>query len=315
MKIALAQLNYHIGNFEANVSKITQSINKAKNDNVDLIIFSELSVCGYPPHDLLEQENFITNCNIAVEQIAVQCSGIAAIVGAPSINPNKKGKNLFNSAFFLAEGKIQEIFNKSLLPTYDIFDEYRYFEPNSEFKTITYKGEKIAVTICEDLWDKQPVNNQFARNQLYINSPMDELSKLNPDFVVNISASPFSFNQSELRKDILIDKAKNFNTPIFYVNQVGAQTELIFDGGSMILNSSGSIADRLHFFQEDYKVFDLSDINNLNYTEPKLQTIEKIHDALVLGIRDYFNKMNFKQATLGLSGGIDSAVTAVLAVR
>ena len=315
MKIALAQLNYHIGNFEANVSKITQSINKAKNDNVDLIIFSELSVCGYPPHDLLEQENFITNCNIAVEQIAVQCSGIAAIVGAPSINPNKKGKNLFNSAFFLSEGKIQEIFNKSLLPTYDIFDEYRYFEPNSEFKTITYKGEKIAVTICEDLWDKQPVNNQFARNQLYINSPMDELSKLNPDFVVNISASPFSFNQSELRKDILIDKAKNFNTPIFYVNQVGAQTELIFDGGSMILNSSGSIADRLHFFQENYKVFDLSDINNLNYTEPKLQTIEKIHDALVLGIRDYFNKMNFKQATLGLSGGIDSAVTAVLAVR
>ncbi|MBE9469445.1 MAG: NAD+ synthase [Bacteroidetes bacterium] len=315
MKIALAQLNYHIGNFEANVSKITNSINKAKDDNVDLIIFSELSVCGYPPHDLLEQEDFINNCDKAVNKIASECKGIAAIVGAPSVNKKDKGKNLFNSAFFLSEGKIQDIFNKSLLPTYDIFDEYRYFEPNADFKIITYKGKKIAVTICEDLWDKQPTNNLFAKNQLYINSPMEELSKLNPDFVVNISASPFSFNQSELRKDILIDKAKSFNTPIFYVNQVGANTELIFDGGSMIINSLGKIADRLQFFKEDYKVIDLSNINNLNYTEPKLETIEKIHTALVLGIRDYFNKMNFKQATLGLSGGIDSAITAVLAVR
>ncbi|MCK5822692.1 MAG: NAD+ synthase [Bacteroidales bacterium] len=315
MKIALAQLNYHIGNFEANVSKITHSIKKAKNENVDLIVFSELSVCGYPPHDLLEQEDFINNCNISVKKIAAQCSGIAAIVGAPSINTNKKGKNLFNSAFFLSEGKIQHIFNKSLLPTYDVFDESRYFEPNSDFKTITYKGKKIAVTICEDLWDKQPVNNQFAKNQLYINSPMDELNKLNPDFVINISASPFSFNQSDLRKNILIEKAKNFNIPIFYVNQVGAQTELIFDGGSMVLNSSGKIVERLHFFKEDYKVVDIKEINNLNYKETKKQTIEKIHDALVLGIRDYFNKMNFKQATLGLSGGIDSAITAVLAVR
>ena len=315
MKIALAQLNYHIGNFEANVSKIINSIKKAKKDNVDLVIFSELSVCGYPPYDLLEQEDFIDNCNKAVNQIAKQCSDIAAIVGSPSINPNKKGKNLFNSAFFLSQGKIQHVFNKSLLPTYDVFDEYRYFEPNADFNIINFKGKKIAVTICEDLWDKQPVNNLFAKNQIYINSPMDEINKLNPDFVVNISASPFSYRQSDLRKNILINKAKNFNIPVFYVNQVGAQTELIFDGGSMVINSSGEIVESLQFFKEDYKIFNLSEINNINFKEQNKPVIEKIHDALVLGIRDYFEKMNFKQATLGLSGGIDSAVTLVLAVR
>lgn len=315
MKIALAQLNYHIGNFDLNVSKIINSINKAKDDNVDLVIFSELSVCGYPPYDLLEQADFIFNCNKAVNQIAEKCSGIAAIVGAPSINLNSKGKNLYNSAFFLSEGKIQQVFHKSLLPTYDVFDEYRYFEPNSYFNIINFKDKKIAVTICEDLWDKQPENNLFAKNQIYINSPMDELSKLNPNFVVNISASPFSYRQSDLRKNILIEKSKNFNIPIFYVNQVGAQTELIFDGGSMVVNSSGDIVQTLQFFKEDYKVVDLSEINDMNSQEPEIPVIEKIYNALVLGIRDYFEKMNFKQATLGLSGGIDSAITAVLAVR
>ncbi len=318
MKIALAQLNYHIGNFELNVSKIINSIKKAKKDDVDLVIFSELSVCGYPPYDLLEQEDFIDNCNKAVNQIAEQCFDIAAIVGAPSINPSKKGKNLFNSAFFLSEGKIRHIFNKSLLPTYDVFDEYRYFEPNADFNIINYKGKKIAVTICEDLWDKQPVNNLFAKNQIYLNSPMDEINKLNPDFVVNISASPFSYRQSDFRKNILINKARNFNIPVFYVNQVGAQTELIFDGGSMVINSSGEIVETLQFFKEDYKVFNLSEINKyskINFKEQDKPIIEKIHDALVLGIRDYFEKMNFKQAILGLSGGIDSAVTLVLAVH
>ena len=315
MKIALAQLNYHIGNFDLNVSKIINSINKAKDDNVDLVIFSELSVCGYPPYDLLEQADFIFNCNKAVNQIAEKCSGIAAIVGAPSINLNSKGKNLYNSAFFLSEGKIQQVFNKSLLPTYDVFDEYRYFEPNSNFNIINFKDKKIAVTICEDLWDKQPENNLFAKNQIYINSPMDELSKLNPDFVVNISASPFSYRQSDLRKNILIEKSKNFKIPIFYVNQVGAQTELIFDGGSMVANSSGEIVQILQFFKEDYKVVDLSEINDVIFQEKEIPVIEKIYNALVLGIRDYFEKMNFKQATLGLSGGIDSALTAVLAVR
>lgn len=315
MKIALAQLNYHIGNFDLNVSKIINSINKAKDDNVDLVIFSELSVCGYPPYDLLEQADFIFNCNKAVNQIAEKCSGIAAIVGAPSINLNSKGKNLYNSAFFLSEGKIQQVFHKSLLPTYDVFDEYRYFEPNSNFNIINFKDKKIAVTICEDLWDKQPENNLFAKNQIYINSPMDELSKLNPDFVVNISASPFSYRQSDLRKNILIEKSKNFKIPIFYVNQVGAQTELIFDGGSMVANSSGEIVQILQFFKEDYKVVDLSEINDVIFQEKEIPVIEKIYNALVLGIRDYFEKMNFKQATLGLSGGIDSALTAVLAVR
>jgi NAD+ synthase (glutamine-hydrolysing) len=314
MKVALAQLNYTIGDFVGNAAKIIENILKAKNAGADLVIFSELSVTGYYPHDLLEKKEFILQAENTVAKIAEHCTGIAAIVGAPRINENARGKQLYNSAFFLNEGKIQYIRNKTLLPTYDIFDEYRHFEPNRSFEIVEFKSEKIAVTICEDLWDEQPTANEFGKDKLYQVSPMEELAKLNPSFVVNISASPFSYNQEEWRKNVLINKAKKYKLPILYINQVGAQTELIFDGGSVAIDEKGEILRELKYFEEDFLLVDTRNFSEKKL-QPKTETTEKIHDALVLGIRDYFGKMGFRKATLGLSGGIDSALTLVLAVR
>jgi NAD+ synthase (glutamine-hydrolysing) len=192
MKIVLAQLNYIVNHFEYNRDKIVNAIERAKSAGADLIVFSELSVCGYPPHDLLEREEFIRKSIETVKSIAKHCTGICAIVGAPSLNPNPKGKMLFNSAFVLRDGVISSVHNKTLLPTYDVFDEYRYFEPNSEFSIIELNGEKIAITICEDLWDDQPVSSTFARSRLYRISPMQKLSEFKPQLMVNIAASPFS---------------------------------------------------------------------------------------------------------------------------
>lgn len=314
MKVALAQLNYTIGDFEGNTKKIVQSIEKAKREGADLVVFSELSVTGYYPQDLLERKEFILKTDKAVWEIASKCHGIAAIVGAPRINENDRGKQLYNAAFFLNEGKIQYIQNKTLLPTYDIFDEYRHFEPNREFALVEFRGEKIALTICEDLWDEQPAANEFGKNKLYKASPMEELSKLRPDFVVNISASPFSYNQEGWRKNVLVNKARNYKVPILYINQVGAQAELIFDGGSVFIDATGEVNKELKYFTEDFLLVDTKNPGTKN-VQPKIETTEKIHDALVLGIRDYFKKTGFTKATLGLSGGIDSAVTLVLAAR
>ena len=276
----------------------------------------ELSVCGYIPQDLLEQKDFIDRCYEAVKNIALSCHKITAIVGAPSINKDNKGKKLYNSAFVLADGKIQSVFNKTLLPTYDIFDEYRYFEPNSEFRLLDIKNKKIAITICEDLWDEQNFDYEFAQGKLYKTSPMEKLSALKPDFIINIAASPFSYNQDDARKNILLQNAKKYKCPIFYVNQVGAQTELIFDGGSMIVNSSGTIDKQMKFFEEDFTIINTEDAEKSAEKEISLKPdIEKIYNALILGIKDYFAKSGFKYATLGLSGGIDSALTLVLAVR
>ncbi len=315
MKIVLAQLNYHIGNFEVNSDKIIEAINKAKSEHADLVVFSELAICGYPPKDLLERKDFIEKTLNAIDQVARHCVNIAAVLGGPSINPHPKGKKLYNSAFFLSDGKIQSVHNKTLLPTYDIFDEYRYFEPNTEYNLVEYKDKKIAITICEDLWEKQAVDNNFAKKELYTTSPMEKLSQLKPDFVVNIAASPFSHNQKNIRTEILQSVSKKYQLPLIYVNQIGANTELIFDGDSMAINSKGDVACRLNYFKEDFCIIDLDEIENQKTEEKEVNYIEKIHDALVLGLKDYFGKMGFKQATLGLSGGIDSAVTVVLAER
>lgn len=314
MKVAFAQLNYIIGDFGGNASKIIRHIEKAKNEGAGLVVFSELSVTGYYPHDLLEKKEFIQKAEETVLEIARHCHGIAAIVGAPRINQSDRGKKLYNSAFFLADGKIQSIHNKTLLPTYDIFDEYRHFEPNHEFQVVEYLGEKFAITICEDLWDEQPTASEFGKDKLYLTSPMEELTKFSPGFVVNISASPFSYNQENWRKNVLVSKAKKYNVPILYVNQVGAQTELIFDGGSVFIGAYGEIVKELNYFTEDFLVVDTRSPGK-KQLQPATGNTEKIHDALVLGIRDYFHKSGFSKATLGLSGGIDSAVTAVLAVR
>lgn len=319
MKIALAQFNFIVNHFEYNKKKMVQAIEQAKSKGVDLIVFSELSICGYPPHDLLEREDFILKCQASINEISTICIGITAIVGSPSLNSNPKGKMLFNSAFVLRDGKISSIHNKTLLPTYDVFDEYRYFEPNKEFNIITVNGKKIAVTICEDLWDDQPVSASFARTRLYRNSPMEKLSTFKPDLIINIAASPFSYNNEERRKKVFTENVHRFGLPVIYVNQIGANAELIFDGGSMVLNREGQILEQLKSFEEDFRIIDSESLETKHSPQTIVSSedlrISKIYSATILGIRDYFHKMGFTKATLGLSGGIDSAVTLALAVE
>jgi len=318
MKIALAQLNYHIGNFEYNKQLILEKIEEAKNDNADLVVFSELSVSGYPPQDLLDYQTFVDQCDATIKEIAGHCKGIAAIIGGPRINPYPKGKMLLNSAFFLEEGEVSYVQDKTLLPTYDIFDEYRYFEQNKKFNIIEFKGKRIALTICEDLWDDQPYESLFGRRELYSVSPMEKLKEYNPDLLINIAASPFSYTKIWGKKNIFLRKAKEYNLPVIYVNQVGAQTELIFEGASLAIHPKGTIMEEMKWFREDYCVLNLEEMlkeGDDRKTHDESNYIEKIHDGLVLGLKDFFRKLNFDKAIVGLSGGIDSAVVLALAVK
>jgi len=311
MKIALAQLNYHIGNFDENVGKIKGAIRKAKALKADLAVFSELAVSGYPPRDFLEFGDFIDRCEKAIGEIADECRGIAAVIGCPVRNPDVKGKNLLNAALFLEEGQVRHAYYKALLPNYDVFDEYRYFEPGRKFGTVLFKGKKLALTVCEDLWDIG------AEDPLYVVNPMEEMILRNPDLIINIAASPFHYKQSEIRKGILSENAKKYHLPVFYVNHVGAQTELLFDGGSMVFGPDAINLAELKYFEEDFAVFDLDEVISRKETvagEEK-SPVAWIHDALVMGIRDYFSKLGFSKAILGLSGGIDSAVTLALAAE
>jgi NAD+ synthase (glutamine-hydrolysing) len=319
MKIALAQLNFHVGNFKKNKELIINAITDCKKKNVDLVVFPELSICGYPPRDFLNYDWFITECINAVNEIANHAIGIAAIVGSPSINPETVGKKLVNSAFFLENGQIKQRIHKALLPTYDVFDEYRYFEPNRYFELIEFKNRKIALTICEDLWD-------LNSDALYEVSPMKELNKKQPDFAINIAASPFSYSQHSTRKFVLKQNVEHYKLPLIYVNQVGAQTELIFDGGSMVIDADGQTFKQLPFFKEqigiieinlandDAKTFQLLHCESINIT-PVYDKYELIYQALVLGIKDYFDKVGFKKAIIGLSGGVDSALVTFLAAQ
>jgi NAD+ synthase (glutamine-hydrolysing) len=317
MKIALAQLNFHIGNFDSNTEKIKANIARAKNEGADLVVFSELSVCGYPPKDFLEFSDFISRCLDAVNETAKDCVGIAAIVGAPAINPNKEGKNLFNAAYVLENGKIKSVHHKGLLPNYDVFDEYRYFEPAKEFHVAEIGGKKIALTICEDLWDVED-------DLMYTQWPMEELIKQKPELMINIAASPFDYKHSDMRRTVLKRNVAKYKMPLLYVQHVGAQTEIIFDGGSMVLNSSGEIVHEMNYFSEDFFILETEAVGGQQSAVGGQQSavggqrsgeIQLIEQALILGIKDYFAKMNFKKAILGLSGGIDSALVLVLAIK
>lgn len=312
MKIALAQLNYHVGNFESNTQKIIDKITAAKQQGVSLIVFSELCLTGYPPKDFLEFNSFIRLTGEYVEAIAKHCDGITAIVGAPSKNSEAMGKELFNTAYVLANGVVQNAIHKTLLPTYDVFDEYRYFEPSSVFETVNVDGVEIALTICEDLWN-------IGDDILYKTSPMNLLMERKPQLMINIAASPFGQFHIENRKNVLLQNVEKYKLPLLYVNHVGAQTDLIFDGGSMAINSDGEVIDELAYFDEEFKLYDfdkgsLTQIGE-DHTFLPDERIELIHDALITGIRDYFQKSGFTTAILGSSGGIDSAVVQALAAR
>ena len=310
MRIALAQINVIIGDFEYNSNKMLDFIKQAKKENANMIIFPELITTGYPPRDFLEFKDFILKSEKLVNKLKKHSENIAIIFGAPTINPVIEGKDLYNSVVFLYEGKEILRQHKTLLPTYDIFDEARYFEEASQWNVVEFQEKKIALTVCEDLWNLGNVN------PLYTINPMDEMMKRNPDFIINISASPFDYNHANERIKILKENVKAYNIPIIYVNHIGAQTDIIFDGGSLVIGSNQEVFCELPYFVEKLEIIDFDDVikNNNNNTQKK-DKIVLIHDALVLGIKDYFGKIGFKTAVLGLSGGLDSAVTTVLAVE
>ena len=310
MKIAMAQLNYHIGHFEHNLEIMLKATETARSQGADIVVFGELAVTGYPPRDFLEFNDFIRQSDEAIQKLADAAKGIAIVVGAPSRNPEIEGKDLFNSAYFLYEGKVLHRQHKALLPTYDIFDEYRYFEPAKDFNIIEFKGKKIALSICEDLWN---VGNE---NPLYTICPLDEMMESNLDFILNLSASPFDFNHAKDRINTLKANIERYGVPMFYVNHVGAQTDIIFDGGSIVISPDQMVFDEMPYFEEAIRTYDLEEVKKggQNKEQPK-DKIPLIHDALVLGIKDYFKKLGLKTAILGLSGGIDSAIVAVLAAR
>jgi NAD+ synthase (glutamine-hydrolysing) len=335
MKVFLAQQNYHIGNFALNLEKMLQAVEEGRSLGADLVVFSELSVCGYPPRDFLEFEDFMLEAEASVDALAKASVDIGILVGTPTRNPQREGKDLLNSAVLLYNGVVHGIAHKSLLPNYDVFDEYRYFEPAYNWNVIEFKGQKIAVTICEDIWN-------LGDNPLYRVCPMDKLMLQSPDLLINISASPFDFSHDEDRKEVVRLNVLKYKMPLIYCNAVGAQTEIVFDGGSLVFNSDASLFKQLNYFQEDSFLIDtnllfvenvtnnvdyaplLNDSMRFSHTDNPLEiidyltesnNIEQIHHALVLGIRDYFSKMGFKKAILGSSGGIDSAVVLALAVE
>lgn len=310
MKIAIAQLNFHIGNFEGNLQKMLTAVAQAKAAGADIVCFSELATVGYPPRDFLEFEDFIEMAEASVQTLAEAAQGIAIVVGSPTKNPNIEGKDHYNAAYFLADGAIQQVQHKTLLPTYDVFDEYRYFEPASKWQVVNYQGHRIALTVCEDIWN---IGNE---NPLYTICPMDEMMPQRPDFILNLSASPFSYQQAEQRIKVVQANVQRYGIPLIYVNHCGAQTELLFDGGSLAVSADGRIHDELPYFQECLRTYELKDLQQGG--QEQLQPKDKmalIHDALVMGVRDYFKKLGFKRAILGLSGGIDSALVAVIAAR
>lgn len=305
MKIALAQLNFTIADIDGNTRKIIQSIEEAKQAQADLIVFSELAVCAYPPDDLLDYPHFIESCKDAVSKIAEYAKGITVIVGSPMENPEETGRRLYNSACVLENGEIINTVYKTLLPTYDVFNESRYFEVNEIFNLIDVKGVKCAVTICEDLWHEM---DRFD----YQDNPLHSLAAHNPDLIINLSASPFNMGKRSERYKVLQSQAKNYKLPMVYVNQTGVHSDLLFDGNSLVLDANGDIILELPIFEESIQYYD----TDKTYTEKKFvdnEGIDVLHKALVYGIKDFFNKTGFKKAVLGSSGGIDSAVVQALA--
>lgn len=323
MKIVLAQQNYIIGEFNYNGRKIVEAIQEAKKQQADLIVFTELAVCGYAPHDFLDFQDFVDECYQTVELIKQEADTIGVIVGSPARNPVKEGKDLFNAAFLLFEKEIKAEVHKTLLPTYDIFDEYRYFEPADNWNVVNFKGKRLAITICEDIWN-------VGENPLYRTCPLDVLAKQQPDIIINISASPFDYTHDEDRKAVIKWNVSKYKLPLIYCNCTGSQTTTVFDGGSLVFDANGNIVTSLPYFEESIQAIDWNDtgdfggkIEREHFEIPDQQpdpetfvaemNIQQVHKALVTGIRDYFQKLRFTSAIVGSSGGLDSAVVLALA--
>jgi len=310
LRVGMAQINPTVGDIAGNLEKIKSFISVAKKKHVDLVIFPELAVIGYPPMDLLEKERFIESNLSAVETLTKQAPKMGVIIGFVKKNPHQPGMPLLNCAGLLYNGKLTFTHAKTLLPSYDVFDETRYFQSPSRVKRTLFFNNKIGISICEDIWN----DKDFWERRLYAKDPIRELTKQKVELIINISASPFSQGKGELRYQMIKNVAKRYNLPIIYVNQVGGNDSLIFDGGSFALDEKGRLIAQAKRFDEDFVIVDF---NNLPGSEITFQEDElaSIHQALLLGIKDYVKKTGFKKVLLGLSGGIDSSLTCLLAVQ
>ena len=303
MKIALAQMNTHLGDFSRNCNKILEMVDKAQSRAADLVVFPELSLFGYHPFDLMERSSVIADQDQALKAlIDALPAKIYCLVGAVTANP-AKGKPYLNSALLLSKGKIEKVFSKELLPVYDVFDDSRHFAAGRvQDNHFSLAGQKVQVLICEDMW---------GADSLHEHNPVDQLSADQIDLVINLSASPFTKDKPEQRIKHARITSEKLKAPLVYVNMVGGQDELIYDGGSFAIDSSGELVAQSPYCVEDVSVVDI-DQSKKSINHSGSSPIERIHQALVVGLRDYIGKIGFKKAHIGLSGGIDSAVVACL---
>jgi len=308
VKIALGQINPTVGDFSGNAAKIIDFSRRAQAGGAGLILFPELSVCGYPPRDLVERSSFVIKNNQTAQRIAAETRGIAVICGLVTVAEPDAGRNSMNSAALLMDGKIAFLQSKMLLPTYDVFDEMRNFAPARSQKLLPFCGNQMALTICEDAWN----DKLFWPKRLYSVDPVEKLIQAGGNFVLNISASPFWIGKRELRRDMLASIARQHKVPVALVNQVGGNDSLVFDGSSIVLNREGKIIAQGKSFEEDLIYFDSATLTG-DMHEQVVGDDASVYHALVLGTRDYIHKCGFRKAIIGLSGGIDSALTAVIA--
>jgi len=308
VKIALGQINPTVGDFSGNSAKIIEFSRRARAGGAELILFPELSVCGYPPRDLVERPSFVARNRESAEKIAEATRGISVICGLVTPAESETGKSVMNSAALLQEGKIAFLQSKMLLPTYDVFDEMRNFAPAKSQQLFSLSSKRVALTICEDAWN----DKLFWPKRLYTVDPIDALIRAGGDLVLNISASPFWIGKREVRRDMLASIARQHKVPVAMVNQVGGNDSLLFDGSSIVLNAEGKIIARGRSFEEDLICFDSKDLTGDLHEQIEGEEAS-VYSALVLGTRDYIQKCGFRKAIIGLSGGIDSALTAVVA--
>ncbi len=310
MKIFLAQINTVVGAVRTNTGRIIEFARKAAKKGGDLVVFHEMAITGYPPKDLLDKKEFVDDNIAAVEKIARACPEIGIIVGFVDYNPSAEGKRLMNAAALTYKGEIVAKEYKSLLPFYDVFDEGRYFEPASEVRVVEYGGRKIGLTICEDIWNDKDAFNVTA----YHFNPVEELTKQCAEIIISINSSPFTIGKLGLKRDMLKKLAIEYNVPIVYLNQVGANDSLIFDGASVVIGPDGAIQAQAGMFEEDLIVYD-TDTGKGDIRDIPAGDIEMVFKALVLGVRDYFRKCGIEKAVVGVSGGIDSALSTSIAVE
>jgi NAD+ synthase (glutamine-hydrolysing) len=309
VKIALGQINPTVGDFSGNASKIIEFSRRAQSAGAGLILFPELSVCGYPPRDLVERPWFVARNRETTERIAEATSGISVICGLVTPADSETGKSVMNSAALLQDGKIAFLQSKMLLPTYDVFDEMRNFAPAKSQSLFSLCGKQVALSICEDAWN----DKLFWPKRLYVVDPIEALIRAGGNIVLNISASPFWMGKRELRRDMLASIARRYKVPVAMVNQVGGNDSLVFDGSSIVLNAEGKIVAQGSSFEEDLVYFDSVSLAGDAHEQIE-GDVASVYAALVLGTRDYMRKCGFQKAIVGLSGGIDSALTAVIAV-